>query len=186
MDDSQIIKALFDRAESAIAALVERFGPPLSRMLKNILGNDQEAEECVNDTYLALWNTIPPTRPEHLGAYVYRTGRNLALKRIRADSTQKRNSARDVSLDELAECLPDLGAEQELEARELGRAIDRFLSEQSKENRIIFVRRYWFGDSVKTIASELNRSVSSVSVRLFRTREGLKTYLTREGFYDEA
>ncbi|MBQ9120901.1 MAG: sigma-70 family RNA polymerase sigma factor [Clostridia bacterium] len=186
MDDKQIIQALFARAEGAIEALARRFGSRLYRIAQNILRSDQDAEECVSDTYLALWNAIPPAEPEPLPPYVYRTGRNIALKRYRANTAEKRNSAYDLSLDELCEYLPDIRAEAEAESRAIGRAMDCFLSTETRDNRVIFLRRYWFGDSVKAIAKAMGRIENSVSVSLNRTRNKLKKYLVKEGFYYEA
>lgn len=182
MEDSHIIKLLFARSETAIAALARRFGARLQSMAANILGSTRDAEECVNDTYLAVWNAIPPERPSPLAPYVYRIGRNTSLKRLRANTAQKRDNAYDLSLDELADCIPDRSPEHTWEVRELGRAIDRFLDTQSKENRVIFLRRYWFGDSVAHIAETLGMRPGTVSVRLNRMRDSLKHYLNKEGF----
>ena len=146
----------------------------------NILGNSHDAEECVNDTYLALWNAIPPAKPDPLAGYVMHTGRNLALKKRRENTAQKRDNRYDLSLDELAEALSGGTLEEITEAKELGRAIDRFLDTLNKENRILFLRRYWFGDSVQTIAKMRGMSENSVSVRLNRIRSKLRTYLIEE------
>lgn len=183
MDDRAIIKLLFDRAEAAIDALAMRFGPRLHLIAMNILSSHRDAEECVNDTYLALWNAIPPQQPDPLCAYAYRVGRNIALKKLRSNSAQVRSSAYDVSLDELAGCIGDDSAWQALDARELGRAIDRFLGTQSRDSRVIFLRRYWFGDSVKDIARAMAMTESAVSARLNRTRSALKHYLNKEGYF---
>lgn len=185
MEDRTIISLLFARAEGAIEALSERFGRHIYKTALNILANHHDAEECVNDTYLALWNAIPPARPDPLAAYVQRTGRNIALKRLRRDSAQRRNSQYDVSLDELAGCLPGEDLSRTLDARAVGRAIDAFLDSQSRESRIIFLRRYWYGDSVKDIAAALNLRENAVSVRLSRLRDKLKDYLIKEGYYYE-
>lgn len=182
MDDRVIIELLFDRAEAAIDALAQRFGRRLHQIAMNILCSTRDAEECVNDTYLALWNAIPPERPDPLCAYTYRIGRNTALKKLRANSAQMRSSAYDLSLDELAGCIADDSVWQTLDARELGRAIDRFLDTQGKDSRIIFLRRYWFGDSVKDIARAMAMTEGAVSVRLNRIRSALKHYLNKEGY----
>ena len=183
MDDKSIIKLLFARAEAAIDALAQRFGPQLYRIAMNILCSSRDAEECVNDTYLALWNAIPPERPDPLCAYTYRTGRNIALKKLRSNTAQMRNSAYDISLDELAGCIPDSHLWDTLDAKELGRCIDRFLNTQNKENRIIFLRRYWFGDSIRQIATDTGLRDGTVSVRLNRIRAALKDYLNKEGYF---
>lgn len=185
MDDRYIIKLLFDRAEGAIDALEKKYGKGLHRMAMNILSDPQDAEECVNDTYLALWNTIPPNWPEPLSAYAYKIGRNTALKKLRNRTAQKR-SAYEVSLDELAACISDASAQEALDARELGRAIDRYLTTLTSENRIIFLRRYWFGDSLKNLAHILGMTENALSVRLNRIRAGLKAHLSKEGYFHES
>ena len=185
MEDRQIVKLLFARAENAISELSTRFGKQLHRIAYNILENQSDAEECTNDTYFALWNAIPPVSPNPLAPYVYRTGRNTALKRLHRDTAQKRNSRYDVSLEELNGCLPAENMEQIIDARELGRAIDRFLTSKSRESRYIFIRRYWYGDSVGEIARELKMQENAVSVRLNRMRNSLKAYLKKEGYHYE-
>ena len=183
MNDSHMIDLLFSRSESAISTLARLFGPRLRATAINILGSARDAEECVNDTYLAVWNAIPPERPSPLCAYIYRIGRNIALKRLRSNTARMRDSSYDLSLDELADCIADDQLWKTLDARELGRSIDRFLSTQSKENRIIFLRRYWFGDSVNQIAKDTGLREGTVSVRLNRIRSTLKDYLRKEGYF---
>ena len=186
MEDKQIVTLLFARAETAISELSTRFGKQLHRIAYNILQSNSDAEECTNDTYLALWNAIPPVSPDPLAPYVYRTGRNTALKRLHRDTAKKRDSRYDVSLEELNGCLPGEDVEQMIDARELGRAMDRFLDSKSKESRYIFIRRYWFGDSVGEIARDLKLQENAVSVRLNRIRNSLKDYLKKEGYHYEA
>lgn len=184
MDDKTIIDLLWNRIESAIDALAAKFGQQLRAMARNSLGSARDAEESVNDTYLAVWNTIPPQRPDPLSAFVYKIGRNQALNRRRSLTAQKRSAGYDLSLDELAGCIPGPALEETVEARELGLAIDAFLDTVSRESRVIFLRRYWFGDSVKQIARALGMTENAVSVRLSRTREKLRTYLNKEGYAD--
>ncbi len=186
LEDKKIIQLLFARAENAIVELSTRFGKQLHRIAYNILENQSDAEESTNDTYLALWNAIPPVSPDPLAPYVYRTGRNTALKRLHRDTAQKRDRRYDVSLEELNGCLPGEDVEQMIDARELGRTMDRFLETTTKENRYIFVRRYWYGDSVGDIARELKMQENAVYVRLNRIRNGLKEYLKKEGYQYEA
>lgn len=184
MDDKSIIALLYARAEEALDALAKRFENGLLRLAKQILTSLQDAEEAVSDTYLAIWNAIPPANPDPLTPYVYRVGRNTALNRLRSRSAQKR-SAYEISLDELAETIPGPSLEDTVDARALGRAIDAFLSRQNRTNRVIFLRRYWFGDPVKDIASLLGMKETAVSVRLLRLRQKLKDYLTEEGLFHE-
>ncbi len=184
MEDTNIIRLLWQRSEQALTLLAKKFGALLHRLAMNILNDRRDAEEAVSDTYLALWNTIPPEKPDPLTAYVCRVGKNTALKKHRDNTAAKRDSRYDVSLDELSGCLSGCSLEEEWQARELGRAIDRFLALQNQQNRIIFLRRYWFGDSVKEIAALYAMSPGAVSVRLSRLRDSLKDYLIKEGFYE--
>lgn len=182
--DNDIINLFWNRAEGAIDALSRAYGKRLYQNALNLLGNPQDAEECLDDTYLAVWNSIPPHKPISLCAFVIRVGRYTALNRLRANQAQKRNSSLDVSLDELAEYLGTSGPEDQLQARQLGQAINRFLATVQPENRAMFLRRYWFGDSVKDIAAAFSVSENVVSVRLNRIRHKLKLYLIKEGLID--
>ena len=181
--DEQILELLFQRSESALELLARQFGHGLLRLTRNILTDQRSAEEAVSDTYLAVWNSIPPARPEPLAPYIYRIGRNIALKRRRHDSARKR-AGQEVSLDELTEVLRGPTLEDTVSARDLGKAVDRWLGTLSRENRVIFLRRYWFGDDIPTIASLTGLKENAVSVRLNRLRSKLKDYLIREGFYE--
>lgn len=186
MDERSIIELLWDRKESAIDVIANTYGNALYHLAINIVAIPSDAEECVNDTYWAVWNRIPPLRPEPLAPYVYRICRNTALKKRRSAAAQKRNTALEESLEELSHCIPGAALEELLEARALGRAIDEFLRSQSQENRILFLRRYWFGDSVKDIARARGMTQGAVSVRLNRLRSKLKDHLYKEGFLNEA
>jgi len=185
MEDQKIIKLLWQRAESAIAALSAKFGKRLMSIAMNILGVRQDAEETVNDTYLAVWNTVPPRQPDPLAGYVYTTGRNISLDRLKYNTAEKRDSRYDVSIDELANCIPAPALEESVEARELGLAINRFLETVSAHNRALFLRRYWFGDSVQEIAKDLGLRENAASVRLGRLRMQLREHLMKEGYIDE-
>ncbi len=176
MDDDLILQLLWTRAENAIDAMIRQFGSRLMRTARNFLGAE-DAEECVNDTYLAVWNAIPPKKPQPLTPYVLRTGRNIALNRLRS-LTAKKRSAYEVSLDELAGCI----ASPAMSGRLLGQALAAYLGTLSRDNRVLFMRRYWFGDSVKDIAADFSMRENTVSVRLNRIRDGLRTYLTEEGY----
>lgn len=184
MEDGKILSLLRRRSESAIDALTRRFGLRLYRTAMNILGIHEDAEESVNDTYLAVWNAIPPQEPDPLSGFVHKTGRNIALTRLRDNTAQKRNSRYDISLQELEGCIcgPDLL--ETVTARELGRQINAFLATQTAENRTLFLRRYWFGDSVQDIAKSFQLTQNVVSVRLSRLRAKLKAQLKEEGYYE--
>ncbi len=182
MEDSKIIKLFFDRSEEAITELSEKYGKICKSVAENILNNHRDSEECVNDAFLAVWNTIPPQHPEHLLSYVCRIVRNLAVKKFHANTAQKRNSIYDVALDEIKECFPSsVSVEDEIEAIEVSRAIDRFLESMDKQNRILFVRRYFYSDSVEELAELFRTSKHNISVRLSRIRKNLKKYLIKEG-----
>ncbi len=182
MEDRQIVKLFLQRSDSAIPATIRKYGSRLRQLAANILRDPRDAEEAVNDTYLALWNAIPPEEPDPFSAYSYRVCRNTSLNKYRSNTALMRNSAYDLSLDELAQSIPDTAMEETISARELGRAIDAFLAKQSRDSRVIFLRRYWFGDSVKDIAQALGMKESAVSVRLSRTRSALNLYLIKEGY----
>ena len=188
MEDKQIIKLLFARAEDALRILRERFGNTLYKIAMNILGNHHDAEETTNDTYLAVWNAIPPKEPDPLAPYVYRTGRNMALKRLEYLSAEKRNNSYDLSLDELGACLPDDNndPEQDLIVQEIADSINEFLEKDTAVNRYIFMRRYWYDDTVEDIAKAVSMKSGAVSVRLNRIRSKLKEHLMKEGYYYEA
>lgn len=185
MEDQKIVKLLWQRAESALDALAKKYGKRLMRIATNILGVLQDAEEAVNDTYLAVWNTVPPKKPYPLAGYVYATGRNISLDRLKYITAEKRDSRYDVSIDELANCLPTTALEETVEARELGLAINRFLGTISADNRTLFLRRYWFGESVQEIAKDLGLRENAASVRLSRIRMQLREYLMKEGYVNE-
>ena len=182
MDDSRIITLLWNRLHSGLDALAQKFGKGLHALSYNILGSHADAEETVNDTYLAIWNTIPPQRPDPLSAYVYKVGRNQALKRYRANTALKRNSHYDLSLEELSGVLTGTSMEEDFDAVLLGQAIDRFLDTLDSKNRRIFLRRYWFGDRISDLAKAEHTTANALTVRLSRIRQQLKDYLIKEGF----
>lgn len=183
MDDLKILELLWHRAEGAIDTLAAKFGKRLYATAMNILGDPRDAEEAVNDTYLAIWDAIPPVRPDPLCAYVYKVGKNVALKLLRSRTAKKRNSDYDLSLEELAQVLPAGTLEEQLDAQLLGQTIDRFLDTLPSNDRALFVRRYWFGDSVSALAAQRHMTPGAISVRLHRIRERLKDYLNKEGFW---
>ena len=185
MEDQKIVKLFWQRAESAIEALAKKFENRLMSIAMNILGVYQDAEESVNDTYLAIWNTVPPKKPDPLAGFVYATGRNISLDRLKYNTAQKRSGRYDLSIDELADCIPGPALEETVEAKELGLAINRFLGTMNADNRALFLRRYWFGDSVQEIAKDLGLRENTASVRLGRIRMQLREYLMKEGFAHE-
>ena len=184
MEDKKILELLWNRVEAALDALDQKFGKRLLHTALNILGDRRDAEEAVSDTYLALWNAIPPEYPDPLAGYVHRTGRNIALKKYRYLTAKKRAAQYDLCLEELSDILPAPSMEEFLDARELGRSIDRFLDTLSRENRVLFLRRYWFGDSIRHLSKTFGISENTLSVRLSRIRSQLKDYLNKEGLYE--
>lgn len=183
MEDNAILALLWNRSHQAIEALASVFGTRLFQIARNILSDPLDAEETVNDTYLAVWNAIPPAKPDPLTGYVLRTCRNIALKRLRFQSAQKRSSAYTQSLDELADIFPGTTLEESMDARALGQAVDAFLSTLNKDNRRLFLRRYWFGDNLGDLSRQEGLSQNALSVRLLRLRQQLKDYLNKEGFF---
>lgn len=184
MDDSKIIELFFERSEQAIIELSNKYGAICSKVADNILNNRLDSEECVNDAYLGVWNTIPPQRPNPLLSYVCRIVRNLALKKYHENTAQKRNSYYDVALDEIADCIPaSFSIEDEIMAKEAAGVIDDFLETLDQQSRIMFIRRYWYADSIEEIAALFHKSKHYISVRLSRIRKALRQYLGKKGIF---
>lgn len=183
MEDRSIIDLFFRRDRKAITEMSEKYGRRLFRIASNILADGRDAEECVNDTYLKAWNSIPPNDPENLLCYAAKIVRNLSLNLHKKNNTAGRGGgSAEEAFDELAECLPDNeGVEDALDEKELAKIINAFLDGLPKKTRVIFVRKYWRLDSIRTIASDLKISEGNVKNTLFRTRQRLKELLTREG-----
>lgn len=184
MDDKKIIELFYERSEQAITELSKKYGLLCEKIADNILNNHLDAEECVNDAYLAVWNTIPPQNPDSLVSYVCRIVRNQAIKKYHENTALKRNSIYDTSLDELEEVLPSSASvEGELEAKEVSAMIDRFLETLDKQSRTMFIRRYWYSDSIEEIALSFKTSKHYISVRLSRIRKALKKHLVKEAIW---
>ena len=178
MVDEKIIELFFARSEQAISELDQKYGKVFQKTSYNILNDPLDVEECVNDAYLGTWNTIPPTRPHSLLAYVCQIVRNISLKRYHLKKALKRNSTYDLAMEELDACLASTSTvEDEMETKELVRIIEEFLDTLSKENRVIFLQRYWFSDTYSDIAKKVGISEKSVSVRLTRIRKRMREYL---------
>ena len=182
MTDTEIIDLFFERSEQAIDELAKKHGNAVARVARNILGNEQDTEECVNDTYLGTWNAIPPHRPSPLRTFVCKIARNLATMKYHSNTAEKRNSRYDLALDELEEVLADSSdVEKAFEAKELAEAINGFMATLNYSDRFIFTRRYWYSDPVQDIAKMADSTSNSVTVRLFRIRKKLRLYLVKEG-----
>ncbi len=178
IDDEKIIELFFERSEQGIRELDIKYGKVCHTLSYHIVGNRQDAEECVNDAYLSAWNAIPPARPDPLLSYLVKIVRNISLKIYWRKKAAKRSSHYTIALEEIEECIADKkSVEDEIEARQLARIIEDFLDTLSLENRVIFMRRYWFSDSYKEIARFVGLSEKNISVRLTRIREKMKQYL---------
>ena len=182
--DEEIIALFFARSEQGIRELDLKYGRVCHRLSYNILGDAQDAEECVSDAYLGAWNAIPPAKPDPLLTYICKIVRNVSLKLQEKKRAAKRRSGYTVAMEEIEPCLADLHTtEDETETRELARTIGRFLDTLSAENRVLFVRRYWFCDSCREIAAAVGLTEKTVTVRLARIRGKMKAYLEEsEGF----
>ena len=181
MDDSKIIELFFARNEDAIKHTDDTYGRRLFHLADNIVHNDQDAEESVNDTYMKAWDTIPPQRPEHFFAFIAKICRNFALKRIDWQKAKKRNAEVVTLTQEMENCIPDTYRDMEADERELGRILDAFLRTLTPENQMVFLRRYWYVDTIAEIAVRYGISESAVQMRLNRTRSKLAMYLAKEG-----
>ncbi len=184
MNDQQIVVLYIQRDEQAISATSEKYGSYCTSIAKNILGSNEDAEECVNDTYLHAWNSIPPHKPNVLATFLGKITRNLSFNRYKHGKADKRGGGElPLVLDELAECLiSDDSVEKAFEAKELTEAIDVFLSTLSKQKRDMFVCRYWYTDSISDIAERFSMKESAVTMTLTRIRIKLHDYLTERGF----
>lgn len=184
MQDDQIIALYFQRNESAIYETSDKYGAYCAKIANSILNDPEDTEECVSDVWLRTWNAIPPQRPGRLRPFLAKITRNLAFNRYKARSAEKRGGgAMELVLDELAECLPaEETVEQVLEGRELEELIRRFLKGCSPRDRDVFLRRYFFVESVQEIARRYRLRESNVLVILSRTRQKLKDFLNKEGY----
>lgn len=182
MEDNQIIELYWQRSESAIAETAKKYGKLCRHIAMNIVGNLSDAEECENDTYVATWNAIPPTRPNVFSSFLTKIVRNIALNRYEYNKAQKRNNEFDLVLDELESCVAGKSTvESAYEEGMLATMLDEFLEQLPKEKRVMFVRRYWYSDTVKDIAKRLQISESKVKTTLFRTRNELQDFLAARG-----
>ena len=179
MDDKEIVALYLDRDERAVEETMQRYGGRLTRLAEHFLKDKRDAEECVSDTYVKAWNSIPPNRPDDLFAYLAKLCRCTAFNIVEREQAQKR-SAQTVELtDELAECLPDRSADSGED--DLSERLNEFLATLGKDKRAVFVGRYLFGDSIAEIAEKTGFSESKVKTTLHRTRESLRKYLGRKG-----
>lgn len=183
MEDSKIIELYWQRSSDAITASAGQYGSYCRSIAQNLLSDPRDAEECVNDTWLGAWNAIPPHRPRSLRAFFGKLTRSAACSRWRANAAQKRGSGElPLVLEELQECIPAApSAETLAEDRELSRSINRFLHALPERDCSIFLRRYWYGESVGAIARRYTLKENTVKSSLYRSRAKLKQHLEQEG-----
>ncbi len=185
MDDSRIVELFYARSENAIIELSKKYGGICINMATNILSNREDANECVNDSYLVLWNRIPPNKPNPLLAFLLRIVRNLSIKRNEHNTAQKRNSTYNLCIDELSWCISaDDTPCSSYEMKETMALVDEFLDSISAENRMLFVRRYWFIDSFKELSNASGISEAAIRTRLSRIRSDLREYMKERGMIE--
>ena len=181
--DNQIIDLFWNRNEDAIAATDGAYGRKLRGLSRRILQNLEDSEEVVNDTYLKTWDSIPEARPQHFYAYIAAICRNLSLNLMNWNQAAKRKAEIVSITEELQECIPDAAQDTLSESKEIIRALNAFLETLPEESRLVFIRRYWYADSVAAIAKRYGKTESSVKTQLHRTRNKLYLFLKQEGIY---
>ena len=183
MEDSVIVSLYWDRDEQALRETANKYGSYCHTIAYNVVRNRQDAEECVNDTYVQAWNAMPPQKPTVLRAFLGKITRNLAINRYRAAHSKRRGGGQlPAVLEELEDCFSD-GPEAALEEAELSRLLDRFLRQLPQKDCIVFVRRYWYMDSLAEIAGRCHMALGSVKSSLHRSRNKLKDFLEQEGIF---
>lgn len=182
MEDVKIIELFLLRSEQAIVELSYKYGGICRKIAFNILNNLEDTEECVNDTYLGVWNSVPPQKPNPLVTYVCKIARNVSLKKYRYNTAKRRNGFYDVSLSELEDCIPNATQDsRSCSDEDLSRIIGDFLDSLDKKSRVMFVKRYWYAESIKEISEEFGKTENYISVKLLRIRGKMKTYLESKG-----
>ena len=180
MDDLKIIELYWKRNERAIDVTDEKYGRLLYKISFNILSNHEDSQECVNDTYIRTWKSIPPEKPRSFIAYLGRIVRNLSIDCWNKNRAQKRYSGGDILLSELEDCIPSVNTVwREIESKALSRIISDWLNTLPKEDRILFVRRYWYGDPIKELAVGIGTTPSKLASRMYRLRSDLKNVLEK-------
>lgn len=181
MEDTKIIELYWMRNEDAIAETEAAYGRRLRRLANRILGNSEDAEESVSDTYMKTWETIPPKRPTYFYAFIASICRHLSLHKVDWNQAAKRNAEVVTLTQEMELCIPDTSRDREMEAKEIGKALNAFLEDLPQQTRMIFLRRYWHVDTIAEIAQRYGITESKVKMQLSRTRAKLCTYLEQEG-----
>lgn len=181
MEDKEIVDALFARSEEALGEVERKYASLYRGVIGRVLYDDGDVEECANDVLLAVWNSIPPERPNSLGAYLVRLARRIGIDRLRFRTRKKRSADYTVMLSELGECLEASEMPSETDDGVLARVLSEFLRSLDGETEVLFVRRYIHMESVASLASRFEMSENHVSVKLYRARKRLKERLRREG-----
>lgn len=180
MDDKEIVAMYFERDETALRETMAQYGVRLMRFAGRFLKDKRDVEECVNDTLVKAWNSIPPNRPDHLLAYLTRICRNTAFKIIEKETAQKRSAQLVELTTEMAECIPDRSCTDSSDDR-MSELVNEYLRTLHKDKQAVFIGRYWYGDSIAAIAEKTGFSESKVKSMLHRTREGFKKFLNEKG-----
>ena len=181
MKDDEIIALYFRRDEDAIRQTELAYGGKLYNLSYRLLWNREDAEESVSDTYMKAWENIPPTKPTFFYAYLAKICRFLTMGKLDWNNAAKRKAEVVELSDEMENCIPDLSREMQIQSQELGALLNEFLGTLSPENRQIFMRRYWYADSIAEIAQRFHLGESNVKAKLMRTRNALRTFLEKEG-----
>lgn len=181
LTDDQIIDLFWARNEQAIACTDHVYGHKLQNVAGRILDSREDSEECVSDTYMKAWLSIPPQRPTYLFAFLAKICRHLAFGKLDWDNALKRKAEVVTLSEEMQLCVPDIGLEQKLAGEEIGQLLNEFLAVTPQESRMIFLRRYWYGESVAEIALRFGFTQSKVKTSLHRTWEKLRVFLEKEG-----
>lgn len=187
MEDEKIIELYFERNESAISETAEKYGNYLYKIAFNILSDNEDSEESVNDTYMSVWNTIPPEKPNVFSAFLSKITRYISLNRYRAGKAEKRGGGEiDAAFEEIEECVPDKSnIYDEIETKELAEIISDYLKKLPETERKIFVCRYYYLDSLSDISKQFGFSQSKVASMLHRTRKKILSNLKKEGVLGE-
>jgi len=186
VEDSAIVELYWNRQEDAALRTQEKYDAYCTQISLRILGDPEDARECVNDTYAAAWDSIPPNRPENLKTYLGKLTRRISMKRWRSRDARKRGGGElALSLEELEQCIPThISLEDQLAGKELTEIINSFLEKLPKQQRQVFLLRYWYGCSIREISGKFGFSKSKVESMLHRTRNKLRETLRKEGYFE--
>ena len=182
MDDLHIVSLYLKRDEQALKETDDKYRRLCFSIIKNILNDTEDCKECINDTYMAVWQSIPPNKPDNFKTYIAKIARNTALKRLEFNTADKRNTSMSVFLDEIDEIISDESVLSNISAQEIGCIINKFLEREKEASRNVFVRRYWYFESIAEISAKYNFSESKVKSLLFHSRKRLEKLLRQEGY----